>query len=272
MKKVFGVFLSFIGAVWGSSDKSYDIPWLKGQDIPAVQGSLMTLRHVGHKTYQIIVICGTKGAGKTSTMAKLEANLKAAGLYVQVFAPFQDMNTLYKNDQGGYGKLIRSLADARGVMAKHEQFVDQDIAQFEKNLLSSLASKGVLLFDRGWLTILTSLIVAKDMSTSEQRRIWRHYWMNHVYPTAFLEANPMRTFERRHGQLDVKSGLPSDELVWSDYFRRKLMAGRFKNWVFAHYNTSDVINDMKVDEMASGIATKIIDAFTIPKRDQELGS
>lgn len=250
-----------LGGVMAQNHNQHDITWLKDRDIPKVQAPLMKIYHTGDKEYQIIAICGTKGAGKTSTTAKLVGKLKDAGLYVQVFAPFQEMNRIYEKEKGGYGKLTSSLSGAREVLTKHKQLADERVAQFEKELLASSCQKGILIFDREWLTILTSLIVAKDMSDAEQHKIWHDQWMNRVYPTAFIEANPMRTFERRQGQLGVVSGLPTDELVWSDYYQRKLLAARFKDWIFAHHDTSYGINDAKVDAMAGDIASKVIAAF-----------
>ncbi len=260
MQKILA-FVWMIGVSMAQNHNLHDIAWLKDSDIPKVQDPLMKIHSIGSKKYQIIAICGTKGAGKTSTTAKLVKKLQNAGLYVQVFAPFQEMNKIYENEKGGYGKLTSSLAGAREVLAKHTKLADQRIAQFEQELSASNCDKGVLIFDREWLTILTSLVVAKDMSDQEQHKIWHDHWMNRIYPTAFIEANPMRTFERRQGQLGVVSGLPSDELVWSDYFQRKLLAARFKDWVFSHHDTSYGINDAKVDAMAGDIASKVLAAF-----------
>lgn len=260
MRKVL-TYLILIGGSMAQHHNQHDITWLKDQDIPKVQKPLMKIHHVDSKDFQIIAICGTKGAEKTSTTTKLVEKLKNAGLYVQVFAPFQEMNKIYEQEKGGYGKLTSSLSEAREVFNKHKQLVEQRITSFEQELLNSSYQKGVLIFDREWLTILTSLVVAKDMSDVEQRTIWRDQWMNRIYPTAFIEANPMRTFERRQGQLGIVSGLPTDEFVWSDYFQRKLLAARFKDWIFAHHDTSYGINDAKVDAMATDISSKIIAAF-----------
>jgi thymidylate kinase len=222
------------------SFKEYQVAWLKNHDIPdTLVDPLNPYSTEEGKPYHIIVICGTKGAGKTTTINKLQTKLEGLGHYVELHAPFAEANRIFAQQNGSFGMFTHSSGTAIEADNTLHNIVESAVLGFIKNLHSADQGSGVLLFDRGWLTALASLDDAHESLTFKQRqRLWKHHWLEHVYPTVFVEAEPEITKARRQGQLDLKSGLPTEESVVRDYYRRKNLLIQFKDWVIKHFDTS----------------------------------
>lgn len=242
-----------------------NINWLLSEHIPIfsmhrpllqpMSFEKLTEPELTNKHYSIIVIEGVKGAGKTSTLKKLHEIFNTAGYFVKQRAIFTDVNKIFKYQGGSYGKFIKSVDDALDAEISLRERFSTAIESFKSEFQRTPNTKGILIFDRGWLTALVSLDDAhSDLSTQQRQDLWNGYWKKHIYPTVFIEVNPEITLERRKGELDVVSGLFEPGLVYRDYHRRIILKQRFSEYFFHSFNTSDYINNEIISDNSYKIA------------------
>src|SRR5689334_13163805 len=105
------------------------------------------------------IIEGNPGAGKSTVLSKIVNGLTEKGLRVKVATPFRDVKETLKGERGGEDPLYdiwqsKNISDAEMALKLLRESVLQS-----REKIAKLQNDGnaVLLFDRGWLTLLRAL-------------------------------------------------------------------------------------------------------------------
>jgi thymidylate kinase len=175
-----------------------------------------------------ICVEGTKGAGKTTTIAAVRAALEAEGWAVELSAIFQDCNAwaVTQGFPGGVPMIEANAASNRAMVAwlraRLHAVRDGFFAQHQWR-----QRPAVLISDRGWITFHAYLYDGKwaeeRSALPEINAIWDEV-LREAPPTFFVHTRPEVTLRRRAGQLDAVSGLQTDARLFRDYERRLKLA------------------------------------------------
>jgi thymidylate kinase len=194
-------------------------------------------------TPRVLCVEGTKGAGKTTTIAAVRERLIARGWAVEVFALFHAGNE-WARAQGYEGgvPMMESAPDANRAMvtwltgalrAERERFVTAH-ADGERPAL--------LIFDRGWITLHAYLYEGAWARLAEARNEIDALWsaaLVEAPPTFFIHTKPEVTSRRRAGALDAVSGLQTDARLQGDYERRMTLARAHSDRIVRAWETDD---------------------------------
>lgn len=179
----------------------------------------------------IIVIEGTKGAGKTTLTNNFLKKAKENNLSVEIVAPFALGNEFYGekgifNCWSNKNKTIEALT-----------FLDQLIQQKIQKQTTD-----ILLFDRHWITVVVS--IQDSVIENELKEYYIKKWTKEIPNTFFIYCEPELTMERRKGQLDEKSGLMTADLVIKDYNTRVEIAEKHNVTMFKtpENDTTDIVD------------------------------
>jgi thymidylate kinase len=171
---------------------------------------------------------GTKGAGKSTTIASVRQALEAEGWVVETHALFHDGNA-WAREQGFEGgvPMMESTAEAneriaRWLVAREDAVREDFFARHQGRAQSAL-----LLSDRGWITLHAYLYEGAWAREPSRRPEIDALWAERVRrapTTVFIHTPPEVTAARRKGALDAVSGLQSDARLRADYERRMRLA------------------------------------------------
>jgi thymidylate kinase len=171
---------------------------------------------------------GTKGAGKTTTIAGVRRLLEAEGWAVEVHAVFHEGNAwaMAQGFAGGVPMIEAGAAENRAMadwlLARMREVRDAFMARHGES-----ACPALLISDRGWVTYHAYLHDGRwAMDPAEHEAIERRWAevLGEAPPTFFVHTRPEVTLRRRAGQLDEVSGLQTDERLVRDYDRRMALA------------------------------------------------
>jgi len=190
-----------------------------------------------------ICVEGTKGAGKTTTIAAVRAALEAEGWAVEHSAIFHDCNAwaVTQGFPGGVPMIEASAASNRAMVtwlkarmrAVREGFFSQH--QWRQR-------PAVLISDRGWVTFHAYLYDGKwaeePGALTEINALWDQV-LREAPPTFFVHTRPEVTLRRRAGQLDAVSGLQTDARLTRDYERRMKLARLHPALIAGMWETTD---------------------------------
>ncbi|HEX8699894.1 MAG TPA: hypothetical protein VF815_13710 [Myxococcaceae bacterium] len=175
-----------------------------------------------------ICVEGTKGAGKTTTIAAVRKALEAEGWAVELSAVFQDGNAwaVTQGYPGGVPMIEANASSNRAMVAwlkarmkaVREGFFEQH--QWRQR-------PAVMISDRGWITFHAYLYdgrwAEEPGALPELNALWEEV-LREAPPTFFVHTRPEVTLRRRAGQLDAVSGLQTDARLVRDYERRMKLA------------------------------------------------
>jgi hypothetical protein len=199
-------------------------------------------------TFSPVVVCveGTKGAGKTSTIASARALLEAEGWAVTPHAVFHEGNAwaVEQGFSGGVPMIEAGAEENRAMVA----WLVARIRSFRADFLARHRDAGqpaLLLADRGWVTLHAYLHDgrwASEPGASGALEAIEAQWqeiLREAPPTFFIHTRPELSARRRAGQLDAVSGLQSDERLTRDYTRRMRLAREHGDRLAASWETGD---------------------------------
>ncbi len=229
---------------------------------------------------KIIAICieGTKGAGKSTTIAAIAEHLKTRGWMVKVVAPFALANE-HASTLGWQGAvpMFATRLSHRAIVEFEVEVMSSAETAFAEELTSEGANRGVLIFDRGWLTFHAHVFDGAETDPEWRSSLWETALAT-APPTLFIHTDPAVTKRRRRGELDAVSGLDGEGFPEKDWRKRLDMAVQYNTKLIGSIET---LEDCRVDTVTpaldhiyqragfdSASARKRCDAKTI---DQPLG-
>ncbi|MBL8680217.1 MAG: hypothetical protein JNK05_13665 [Myxococcales bacterium] len=171
---------------------------------------------------------GTKGAGKTTTIAAVRASLEREGWLVEAHALFHEGND-WATTQGFEGG-VPMMECAREPNERIVRWLIERARAVREAFVSAHASEerpALLLSDRGWITLHAYLYEGAWAKDASQRAAIDALWASVVSEapvTVFVHTKPAVTAERRRGALDAVSGLQTEERLRADYERRLRVA------------------------------------------------
>ncbi len=192
---------------------------------------------------RVLCVEGTKGAGKTTTIAAVRERLGAQGWTVEVYAPFHAGNEWARaQDHEGGVPMMESSPEANRAMVAW--LTDAMRAQRERFLAAHGASErpALLIFDRGWITLHAYLYEGAWARLARERDAIDALWnaaLAEAPPTFFIHTKPEVTLRRRAGALDAVSGLQTDARLKSDYERRMALAREHPDRIVRAWETRD---------------------------------
>ena len=175
-----------------------------------------------------LCIEGTKGAGKTTTIAATRERLEAQGCVVAVHALFHEANAWAKQQgfDGGVPMMESAAEPNRAVvrwLIERERAARDAFARAH----GESAQRAVLLSDRGWITLHAYLFegawAREPGAADEIDERWREA-LGAAPATVFIHTRPEVTAQRRAGALDAVSGLQSEQRLRADYERRMALS------------------------------------------------
>lgn len=187
----------------------------------------------------IVSLCfeGTKGAGKTTTIRAVREHLLERGWIVEVVEVFARANEHAR--ELGYAGAVPMYADPDG----HRAIVEFEAATrdagapaLRARLERERGRRGVLVFDRGWITFHTHVFAGACEDAAWREAHWRRALAT-APPTLFIHTRPEETMRRRAGQLDAVSGLADAERVRADWKVRLEMVAAHPELVLASIET-----------------------------------
>jgi thymidylate kinase len=190
-----------------------------------------------------ICVEGTKGAGKTTTIAAVRSALEAKGWTVEVNAVFHDGNAwaVTQGFAGGVPMIETGAAENRAMV----HWLRERMRSVRGGFLAQQAGSGrpaLLISDRGWVTLHAYLYDgrwAQEPGTlAELDALW-HEVLLEAPPTFFIHTRPEVTLRRRAGQLDAVSGLQTDTRLTRDYERRMNLARTHGDRLAGSWETTD---------------------------------
>ncbi|KKT76134.1 MAG: hypothetical protein UW70_C0021G0001, partial [Candidatus Peregrinibacteria bacterium GW2011_GWA2_44_7] len=143
------------------------------------------------------VIEGVKGAGKTTIMGLVKNQLIEAG-YGPILrcAPFAEALKTYF-EKTGRQDIVKLWSGTPEEQSYVEQLILGPIEKARERL-EAMDNKSVLLFDRGWLTVLAAAQEATAKDPVSQEAFLKR-WTTIIPPTFFIKVPPEITFQRRGG-------------------------------------------------------------------------
>jgi thymidylate kinase len=190
-----------------------------------------------------ICVEGTKGAGKTTTIAAVRTALEAEGWAVELSALFHDGNAwaVTQGFAGGVPMIEASAASNRAMVAwlkaRMRAVREGFFAQHQWR-----QRPAVLISDRGWVTFHAYLYEGRwaeePGALEEINAIWDEV-LREAPPTFFVHTRPEVTLRRRAGQLDAVSGLQTDARLTRDYERRMNLARLHGDRIAGMWETTD---------------------------------
>ena len=195
--------------------------------------------------YHEYVFEGNPGAGKTTVMQRLSSALEEKNLKFEVKAPFRIVKEHLRETRGGEDPLYdiwqsKNLVDAEMALGLLRQTILQS-----RNEITSLQEEGtaILLYDRGWLTLLRAL---EDLGrTSDIIDGERDFWLNHgQVPDTFFITTPSRVSI----QANTTRGLQADwrfseETLRNDHARRATLIDDFHHRVIERFEVQSIDQD-----------------------------
>jgi thymidylate kinase len=202
------------------------------------------MRSTGGKAQPLhICVEGTKGAGKTTTIAGVRSALEAEGWAVELSAVFHDGNAwaVTQGFAGGVPMIEASASSNRAIVhwlkARMRAVREGFFAQHQWR-----QRPAVLISDRGWVTFHAYLYdgrwAEEPGARSEIGACWEDL-LREAPPTFFVHTRPEVTLRRRAGQLDAVSGLQTDARVTADYERRMKLARAHGKLLSGMWETTD---------------------------------
>jgi thymidylate kinase len=190
-----------------------------------------------------ICVEGTKGAGKTTTIAAVRSSLEAKGWAVALSAVFHDGNAwaVTQGFAGGVPMIEAGAAENRAMVdwleVRMRAVRDDFFAMHQWRERPS-----VLISDRGWVTFHAYLYdgrwAQEPGALAEIDARWAQV-LREAPPTFFVHTRPEVTLRRRAGQLDAVSGLQTDARLTRDYERRMNLARVHGDRLAGMWETTD---------------------------------
>jgi len=202
-------------------------------------------RDQGKETARPLHVCveGTKGAGKTTTIAAVRSSLEAEGWAVSLSAVFHEGNAwaVSQGFAGGVPMIEAGAAENRAMVdwlrARMRAVRDDFFAQH-----SGSGRPAVLISDRGWITLHAYLYEGRWAEEPGALAAIDACWeevLREAPPTFFVHTRPEVTLRRRAGQLDAVSGLQTDARVSHDYERRMNLARVHRDRITGMWETTE---------------------------------
>ncbi|MEM9070486.1 MAG: hypothetical protein AAGE52_18415 [Myxococcota bacterium] len=172
----------------------------------------------------ISVVCieGTKGAGKSTTIARVHKTLQARGWRTKIVAPFALANAHAQTL--GYPGAVPMFATPethRATVEFEAEILHGSVDAFRAELGAD--ERAALIFDRGWITFHAHVHDGACDDCDWREAHWKRA-LGSAPPTVFIHTRPEVTLRRRAGELDEVSGLQSIERVRADWVKRTAMA------------------------------------------------
>jgi hypothetical protein len=190
-----------------------------------------------------VCVEGTKGAGKTTTIAAVRAQLESEGWAVEQHALFHEGNA-WAGEQGFSGGVPMIEAGPAENQAMVRWLLDRARAVRADFFVRHRGGDrpALLISDRGWVTLHAYLYDGRW--TSEPGALpgieacWREI-LGEAPPTFFIHTRPEVTARRRGGQLDAVSGLQTNERLERDYARRMSLSRLHRDLLVASWETTE---------------------------------
>lgn len=189
---------------------------------------------------KIFCVEGTKGAGKTTTIQNLRNFFETKKLSVVVKAPFYDVRPELKKLTGFENTYPASLDPIAAPLCN-----DLLIKQITSDINNKKADE-ILIFDRGWLTGLTTLLGSVLPAEQKQKEMKR--WESLMLPTIFLYTKPDNTLSVRKNELSFNVGLKDKKMVEHDFILRYNLIQKYKNCVLSQVETFPLADDKEIQQ------------------------
>jgi thymidylate kinase len=186
---------------------------------------------------------GTKGAGKTTTIASALALLEAERWVVRTHALFHEGNA-WAQEQGYAGgvPMMESSAEAnervaRWLIARAASVRDEFARERERE---GDGRPALLLSDRGWITLHAYLYEGAWAREGSLLPVIDALWaecLRAAPRTVFIHTRPAVSAQRRRGALDAVSGLQTEQRLVDDYDRRIRVAREHPSLIAASWET-----------------------------------
>lgn len=197
----------------------------------------------------IFVIEGQAGAGKTPLIEKIVNNLNNNGIYTVSKAPFTLANQYIIDNElteeyplgiySCWGKSTESALFAEELLIKYIEEGIEDVK--EKN--------GVVVFDRGWLTVCMGLL--DSVHIEKEKRI--KHWLNTQVPTFFLDTQQHIT----KGRNTWNPAIPwTNDNIDTDFSHRRNYILNYQNLLGRHEVLAHRID---LDKLASEWSNTMLD-------------
>jgi hypothetical protein len=190
-----------------------------------------------------VCVEGTKGAGKTTTIAAVRAALEAEGWVVGLHAVFHEGNAWAATQgfAGGVPMIEAGAGENRAMVgwlrarmrAVRDAFVEDQ---------RGTGRPAVLISDRGWVTLHAYLHDGRWTEEPGAQTAIDACWeevLREAPPTFFVHTRPEVTARRRAGQLDAVSGLQTGGRLVHDYDRRMSLARAHADRLAGMWETTD---------------------------------
>jgi hypothetical protein len=190
-----------------------------------------------------VCVEGTKGAGKTTTIAAVRSSLEAEGWDVELHAVFHEGNAwaVTQGFAGGVPMIEAGAAENRAMVdwleARMRAVRDDFFARHRGREF-----RAVLISDRGWVTFHAYLYEGRWAEEPGAVAVIDARWdavVREAPPTFFVHTRPEVTLRRRAGQLDAVSGLQTDARLTHDYARRMTLARVHADRLAGIWETTD---------------------------------
>jgi len=217
---------------------------------------------VGHEmAFFDLCIEGTKGAGKTTTIAGLTERLVRSGCEVITCAPFAEANRLAQSK--GYASAKEMISASKSENQAEIAFILETMAQAKISALQKAAAQDqpvILIYDRGWMTVRPHLFggrwYAEDRAASDTiTKTWSDV-LEAAPPTAFLHASYEVTKERRPVP-DTLGGLDTDEKLRQDVEGRRTFAQTHSDKITFSFNSGEISQDQIITRLAKYICARV---------------
>ncbi len=176
-----------------------------------------------------LCIEGTKGAGKTTTITNLKNCLEKKGYTVTVKTPFYDVRPQLK-ELTGYNNTYPASLDAQAARICNKLLINQIQTD-----ISARAKNEILIFDRGWLTGIITLLGSALSDTDKSTELKR--WESLLIDTVFIHTKPANTLAVRQNELTFEVGLTNKETLDNDYILRHELIQKYQACVIAQVET-----------------------------------
>lgn len=201
-----------------------------------------------------LVIEGSKGAGKSTTIEKLASALGQNGIGVATCAPFAAAN-LYAQRRG-FASAVAMISASCAANREEIEFIGLTMKDALQNAVQQAEQDqkpSVLIYDRGWMTLRPHLFGGywfahhpEDHAAIEDR--WQGILAS-APPTVFLHAGIEVTRARRSlaNPLEAarleESGLAQDKLLRMDIEGRRALAAQHSDKIALSFDTGVVAQD-----------------------------
>jgi len=203
-----------------------------------------------------LVIEGCKGAGKGTTIGLVEKGLEKAGISYQVSAPFNEVRLAHqaKTQEKDFAYLWnKSPEDCSLAENMIEQAIEDARAKAHEQAIE------VLLFDRGWITLMAALEDGVFIDeTDKQNRLKKA--ISKVAPAFFLRVTPEVVMQRR-GSLfyDKSSQDQAKARVERDCSVRDEICTKYSSRIIQVFDTSEGM--LAFERAAAAILEKTLNSL-----------